>query len=363
MKRYLVLENGKVFEGEAFGAQKEAIAEIVFTTAMTGYIETLTDQSYKGQAVLQTFPLMGNYGIISQDREGERVGASAYIVNEECEQPSNFRCETTLDSFLKNEGIPGLKGIDTRALTKILRDKGTMNGMITDDLKNADIEKIRSYRIVKPVDEVSVKEETVYEAEGEKLYRVALFDYGIKKNIIRCLTKRGCEVTLLPHDTPASRVRELAPDGLFLSNGPGDPTDNPVVIKNLRQILDETSLPILGICLGHQLMALAAGAQTFKMKYGHRGHNQPVIVPGTQKCFITSQNHGFAVDPSTLPSDWEAMFTNLNDGTNEGIRHKSKPFFSTQFHPEASSGPVDTESLFAAFADNMVKYKEGQSNG
>ena len=353
MKRYLVLENGKVFEGEAFGAQKEAIAEIVFTTAMTGYIETLTDQSYKGQAVLQTFPLMGNYGIISQDREGERVGASAYIVNEECEQPSNFRCETTLDSFLKNEGIPGLKGIDTRALTKILRDKGTMNGMITDDLQNADIEKIRSYRIVKPVDEVSVKEETVYEAEGEKLYRVALFDYGIKKNIIRCLTKRGCEVTLLPHDTPASRVRELAPDGLFLSNGPGDPTDNVSEIETLRDLMND-SIPTMGICLGHQLLALAHGFKTIKLKYGHRGANHPVKDTDTGKIYITSQNHGYAVtDDSIDPCVARSWFVNVNDMTNEGIEYINEPSLSVQFHPEASGGPKDSEELFDMFIDLM----------
>ncbi len=353
MKRYLVLENGKVFEGEAFGAQKEVIAEIVFTTAMTGYIETLTDQSYKGQAVLQTFPLMGNYGIISQDREGERVGASAYIVNEECEQPSNFRCETTLDSFLKNEGIPGLKGIDTRALTKILRDKGTMNGMITDDLQNADIEKIRSYRIVKPVDEVSVKEETVYEAEGEKLCRVALFDYGIKKNIIRCLTKRGCEVTLLPHDTPASRVRELAPDGLFLSNGPGDPTDNVSEIETLRDLMND-SIPTMGICLGHQLLALAHGFKTIKLKYGHRGANHPVKDTDTGKIYITSQNHGYAVtDDSIDPSVARSWFVNVNDMTNEGIEYINEPSLSVQFHPEASGGPKDSEELFDMFIDLM----------
>ena len=353
MKRYLVLENGKVFEGEAFGAQKEVIAEIVFTTAMTGYIETLTDQSYKGQAVLQTFPLMGNYGIISQDREGERVGASAYIVNEECEQPSNFRCETTLDSFLKNEGIPGLKGIDTRALTKILRDKGTMNGMITDDLQNADIEKIRSYRIVKPVDEVSVKKETVYEAEGEKLYRVALFDYGIKKNIIRCLTKRGCEVTLLPHDTPASRVRELAPDGLFLSNGPGDPTDNVSEIETLRDLMND-SIPTMGICLGHQLLALAHGFKTIKLKYGHRGANHPVKDTDTGKIYITSQNHGYAVtDDSIDPSVARSWFVNVNDMTNEGIEYINEPSLSVQFHPEASGGPKDSEELFDMFIDLM----------
>lgn len=353
MKRYLVLENGKVFEGEAFGAQKEVIAEIVFTTAMTGYIETLTDQSYKGQAVLQTFPLMGNYGIISQDREGERVGASAYIVNEECEQPSNFRCETTLDSFLKNEGIPGLKGIDTRALTKILRDKGTMNGMITDDIKNADIEKIRSYRIVKPVDEVSVKEETVYETEGEKLYRVALFDYGIKKNIIRCLTKSGCEVTLLPHDTPASRVRELAPDGLFLSNGPGDPTDNVSEIETLRDLMND-SIPTMGICLGHQLLALAHGFKTIKLKYGHRGANHPVKDTDTGKIYITSQNHGYAVtDDSIDPSVARSWFVNVNDMTNEGIEYINEPSLSVQFHPEASGGPKDSEELFDMFIDLM----------
>ena len=355
MKRFLVLENGEVFEGEAFGAQGEVIAEIVFTTAMTGYLETLTDPSYKGQAVLQTFPLIGNYGIIPPDKEGDRVNVSAYIVREVCEAPSNFRNEGDLDTFLKNEGIPGLKGIDTRSLAKMLRDRGTMNGMICDDPSHADMDAIKAYRIKDPVKEVSTPEEVIYEAEGEKLYEVAVFDYGIKKNIIRHLNKRGCRVTLLPHDTPASRVRELAPDGLFLSNGPGDPTDNVSEIETLKE-LSKDNIPTMGICLGHQLLALSHGFATHKLKYGHRGANHPVKDADTGKIYITSQNHGYAVTEDSIdPAVAYAWFCNVNDGTNEGLMYRSGNAFSVQFHPEAAGGPQDSGELFDRFIALMER--------
>ena len=353
MKRYLVLENGKVFEGEAFGAEGEVIAEIVFTTSMTGYIETLTDPSYKGQAVLQTFPLIGNYGMITPDMEGGASYVSAYIVREICDGPSNFRCESNLEAFLREQNIPGLKGIDTRALTKTLRDHGTMNGMICDDPSHADIEKIKAYRIIRPVGEVSVKEEKVFESEGEKKFDVAVMDYGIKRNIIRCLLKRGCRVTLLPHDTDAARIRELGPDGLFLSNGPGDPEDNTEAISTLREIAND-KIPTMGICLGHQLLALAHGFGTSKLKYGHRGANHPVKDINTGRIYITSQNHGYAVVDESVDRDKaQPWFINVNDNTNEGLRYVGEPSISVQFHPEACGGPKDSEELFDRFIRMM----------
>lgn len=355
MKRFLVLENGKVFEGTAFGAQGEVTAEIVFTTAMTGYLETLTDPSYKGQAVLQTFPLIGNYGVIPPDKEGEKVNVSAYIVREVCESPSNFRNEGDLDTFLKSQGIPGLKGIDTRALTKILRDHGTMNGMICDDPSHADLEAIKGYVIKDPVKEVSVKEEKVFSPEGETLYKVAVMDYGIKKNIIRHLVKRGCEVHLLPHDTSAAKVRELAPDGLFLSNGPGDPQDNTDAIAVLRE-LSSDNLPTMGICLGHQLLALSHGFDTHKLKYGHRGANHPVKNTESGKIYITSQNHGYAVTTESIDQNVASpLFVNVNDGTNEGLSYLKENAYSVQFHPEAAGGPEDSGELFDRFIDMMKK--------
>ena len=353
MKRYLVLENGKVFEGEAFGAEGEVIAEIVFTTSMTGYIETLTDPSYKGQAVLQTFPLIGNYGMITPDMEGGASYVSAYIVREICDGPSNFRCESNLEAFLREQNVPGLKGIDTRALTKTLRDHGTMNGMICDDPSHADIEKIKSYRVIRPVGEVSVKEEKVFESEGEKKFDVAVMDYGIKRNIIRCLLKRGCRVTLLPHDTDAARIRELGPDGLFLSNGPGDPEDNTEAISTLREIAND-KIPTMGICLGHQLLALAHGFGTSKLKYGHRGANHPVKDINTGRIYITSQNHGYAVVDESVDRDKaQPWFINVNDNTNEGLLYAGEPSISVQFHPEACGGPKDSEELFDRFIRMM----------
>ncbi len=352
-KRYLVLENGKTFEGVALGAAGEVISEIVFTTAMTAYLETLTDPSYKGQAVVQTFPLIGNYGIIEPDKEGEMPRVSGYIVRTACDAPSNFRCEEELDKYLKDNGIPGIKGIDTRALTRVLRECGTMNGMICDDPSHADLELIKAYKIVDPVLEVSTKEEKVYEAVGEKKAVVVLIDYGVKYNIIRCLQNRGCEVHLMPATTTAETIRGIKPDGLFLSNGPGDPEDNKEQIEVLKQ-LREDGYPTMGICLGHQLLALSHGFKTRKLKYGHRGANHPVRNEETKRIYISSQNHGYEVVGESVDKDIAVeLFINVNDGTNEGLKYLKENAFSVQFHPEACGGPKDTEFLFDEFMKMM----------
>ena len=355
MKRYLVLENGKVFEGEAMGAEGSCIAEIVFTTSMTGYLETMTDRSYKGQAVVQTFPLIGNYGIMPPDMESDRSYISGYIVRQECDAPSNFRCEGKVEEFLIEQGIPGIKGIDTRSLVSMLREHGTMNGAIVSSPDEISLDEIKAYRIVNPVDEVTVKEETVIEPEGEAKFTVALFDYGVKENIIRSLVQRGCKVIRLPSKTSAVRVKELAPDGIFLSNGPGDPEDNVTEIETLKE-LSKSGIPMMGICLGHQLLALAHGFKTVKLKYGHRGANHPVKDSRTGRIYISSQNHGYAVVPESIDEKVASpLFTNCNDKTNEGIMYKDAPAFSVQFHPEACGGPQDTGFLFDDFIKMMGK--------
>lgn len=346
MKRYLILENGAVMEGSAFGADGDVIAEIVFTTAMTGYVETLTDESYIGQAVCQTFPLIGNYGVNESDAEGEHIGVSAYLVREYSDVASNFRSQEDLETFLKKNGIPGLCGIDTRALTKMLREMGTMNGMITDDPARADMEKIKNYRIIDPITAISVKSIRHEPGPGPK---IALYDFGKKKNILRSLLKRGCDVYILPHTTTAEEVLALKPDGIFLSNGPGDPADNKAVIEELK-ILIQHNIPTMGICLGHQLLALANGFSTAKLKYGHRGANHPVKSTETGKLYITSQNHGYAVvNESIDPALAKPWFLNINDGTNEGLLYQTIPAISVQFHPEACGGPNDTNFLFDRF--------------
>lgn len=356
MDKYLVLENGKVFKGEGFGSDKDVIAEAVFTTSMTGYLETLTDPSYKGQAVVQTFPLIGNYGIITPDAESGMIGVSAYIVRELCEYPSNFRCETTIEDYLTKHDIPGIKGIDTRALTRILRESGTMNMMITSDLSHADPEKIKNFVIKDPVKEVTTSEVKVFEPEGDVKFNVAMIDCGTKLNIVRCLQARGCKVTMFPSSAKASDITAIDPDGLFLSNGPGDPTDNIDTIETLKALIP-SKIPTMGICLGHQLLALAHGFTTEKLHYGHRGANHPVINKETGKIFITSQNHGYAVVDSSIDSNIAyPLFVNVNDGTNEGIRYKKEPAFSVQFHPEACGGPKDSELLF----DEFIKLMEGK---
>ncbi len=353
-KAYLVLENGRIFEGFSFGAAGEAIGEIVFTTGMTGYLETLTDKSYYGQIIVQTFPLIGNYGVIPDDFESRTVSARGYIVRYWCEEPSNFRSRGTIDSFLKEQNIVGLYGIDTRELTKILRVQGTMNGMITTDPRKADLEKIRAYRITEAVESVSVREISVLNPGGK--YSVALFDYGYKENIARELIKRDCRVTLVPCDTTAEKIKELAPDGIMLSNGPGDPAQNTKIINNLKEILN-LNIPVFGICLGHQMLALSHGFRTEKMKFGHRGANQPVKDLVTGKTYITSQNHGYAVRMDTIYREIaDVWFVNINDNTCEGIRYLHRPVFSVQFHPEGCGGPQDTGYLFDAFVEEVKKH-------
>lgn len=352
-KLYLILENGMSFEGEGFGCDGDITGEIVFTTGMTGYLETLTDRSYHGQIVLHTFPLIGNYGIIPSDFESSFVGPLAYIVKTPCQAPSNFRCEGTLDTFLKDKGIVGLSGIDTRAVTKIIREYGVMNGRITKlPPSEVSLEEIKSYSIINAVENVSCKEATLYKAEEPK-YTVALFDFGLKENIKRELLKRGCNVWVLPYNTTPEEVLSLNVDGIMLSNGPGNPKDNNLIIDNIKELM-QTNIPIFGICLGHQLLALASGFDTHKLKYGHRGANQPVKDVNSKRVYISSQNHGYAVtqesiDPA-IASEW---FINVNDKTCEGLWYKQVPAFSVQFHPEACGGPMDTAFLFDRFVEIM----------
>ena len=348
MKRYLTLEDGTTFVGEGFGAAADAVGELVFTTGMCGYIETLTDPSYAGQIVVQTFPMIGNYGIIQSDFEG-KCAVRGYVVHEWCDTPSNFRAAGDLDAYLRSVGVPGIAGIDTRALTRILRECGTMNATITDAVP-ADLAAVRAYAVTDAVAAVTCAAATVYPAEGETHYRVALLDFGAKRNIIRSLTARGCTVTVYPASTPAADILAAAPDGVMLSNGPGDPAENTAIIAEIGKLLGR--VPVFGICLGHQLMALAVGGSTVKLKYGHRGVNQPArdLVGG--RTYITSQNHGYAVVGDSLPLG-EVRFVNANDGTCEGIDYPALRAFSVQFHPEACAGPRDTAFLFDRFCDLM----------
>ena len=353
MKAYLILEDGTVFEGTSIGSSREVISEIVFNTSMTGYLEVLTDPSYAGQAVVMTYPLIGNYGICREDMESRQAWPDGYIVRELSRIPSNFRSGDTIDHFLKEQDIPGISGIDTRALTKILREKGTMNGMITTngdyDLEEVK-EKIRQYTVKGVVLKTSVKKPYVLPGDGKK---VALLDCGAKDNIARNLNKRGCEVTVYPADTPAEEILKTNPDGIMLSNGPGDPAENVGIIEEVRKLY-ESSVPIFAICLGHQLMALATGAKTYKLKYGHRGGNHPVKDLETGRVYITSQNHGYVVDTDKLdPSVAVPAFVNVNDGTNEGLSYTGKNIFTVQFHPEACPGPLDSGYLFDRFMKMM----------
>ena len=390
----LVLANGQVFEGKGFGASGCIVGEAVFTTGMNGYIETLTDPSYFGQIVTQTFPLVGNYGKISPDFESARIHVRGYIVRSWCDEPSNFRCEGQIDEWLKSQNVIGLCGIDTRALTKVLREAGVMNGMIisgdSDEAKrnfaaldDADgkatlLETIKSYRIEHAVESVSCDavgiekdSATVFEesakyravpvrADGTKVNdaedamrdgrgkKVVLWDFGAKANIRRELLKRGLSVVTMPCSSTAAQILAENPDGVMLSNGPGDPSENVGIIEEIRKLLG-SGVPIFGICLGHQLLALAKGAKTSKLKYGHRGANQPVKYLATGRVYISSQNHGYAVENDSLPSGAVMSFVNTNDGTCEGIVYTDTPAFSVQFHPEASSGPLDTGFLFDEF--------------
>lgn len=361
MKAFLILEDGTVFTGTSIGSGKEIISEIVFNTSMTGYLEVLTDPSYAGQAVVMTYPLMGNYGICYEDMESRKSFAEGFIVREVSRLPSNFRSEDTLRNFLRKQDITGIAGIDTRALTKMLRDKGTMNGMITTNEKYdlaQILPRLKEHQVGQVVQKVSCLEKTVIPAKGEARFRVALLDLGAKRNIAALLAQRGCEVTVYPARTRAAEILGTSPDGIMLSNGPGDPKECQEIIREIRALYD-SDIPILAICLGHQLLALAMGANTRKMKYGHRGGNHPVKDLETGKVYISSQNHGYVVDDSSLDSAVaKPLFVNVNDGTNEGLRYQGKDIISVQFHPEACPGPKDSEFLF----DRFIAMMGGKNN-
>ena len=352
MKAFLILEDGTVFEGTSIGSKRDMISEIVFNTSMTGYLEVLTDPSYAGQAVVMTYPLIGNYGI-TPDMESKKAWPDGYIVRELSRMPSNFRCEGTIQEFLEKQDIPGIAGIDTRALTKILREKGTMNGMITTNASyNLEevLPKIAAYEVGDVVSKVTCKEPYVLPGDG---YKVALMDYGAKNNIARSLNQRGCEVTVYPAHTKAEEVLATNPDGIMLSNGPGDPKTCTDIIEEVRKFY-ESDVPIFAICLGHQLMALANGGDTHKLKYGHRGGNHPVKDMSTNRVYISSQNHGYVVDDATLSREIaKSAFVNVNDGTNEGMEYTGKKIFTVQFHPEACPGPQDSGYLFDRFMKMM----------
>ena len=377
----LILDDGSRFHGKSFGYEKPVAGEVVFNTAMTGYPESLTAPSYAGQLMTLTYPLVGNYGVppftiepngLATFMESERIHAEAIIVSDYSEDFSHWNAVESLADWLKREQVPGITGIDTRELTKVLREHGVMMGRIVfDDVEN-EIDNsqltIDNYEDVNYVDRVSCKEIIVYTGKESPLHfpittptaqlncqlstvncqlkRVVLLDCGVKSNILRCLLKRDVEVIRVPWDYD---YNELEFDGLFISNGPGDPDTCDAAVQNIRRAMKNEKLPIFGICMGNQLLSKAGGAKIYKLKYGHRSHNQPVRMVGTERCFITSQNHGYAVDNITLTEDWEPLFINMNDGSNEGIRHKRNPWFSAQFHPEAASGPTDTEFLFDEF--------------
>lgn len=352
IKAELILENGARFKGNAFGYIKETVGEVVFTTSMTGYQETMTDPSFAGQIVTMTYPLVGNYGINLEDMESDRPYLKGFVVREKCDLPNNWRCEMELEGFLRQYKIMGLEGIDTRALTRCLRDNGTMKGIITTrvgDLTASQIkQKFDTYTNKDAVKEVTPKEKYVMSGSGTHL---AVLDCGIKRGILRDLNKRGCKLTVFPAFTSAEEILDTNADALFLGNGPGNPKDIPEVIETVRKLI-ESGKPVLGICLGHQLISLALGCNTSRLKFGHHGGNHPVKDLNTKRVYITSQNHEFVV--SDLSDDVEATFINVNDGSIEGIRHKSKPVYSIQFHPEAAPGPLGTQFLF----DRFLKFIE-----
>lgn len=346
MRAKLILENGMTFNGKAFGYLKDSVGEVVFTTSMTGYQEVLTDPSYYGQIVTMTYPLIGNYGINLEDMESKGPKVKGFIVREKCNLPNNFRCELELDDFLEQNKIVGLEGIDTRALTKVLRNKGTMKGIIVvDDVDEDEVQKrIAEFTNTDAVKNVTTEHTYTIDGEGK---HVAVLDFGIKTNILRNFQKRGCKLTVFGADVTAEEVLAINPDLVFLSNGPGDPEDVPQAIECIKNLIGKK--PIVGICLGHQLLCLALGGKTGKLKFGHRGSNHPVKDLETGKVTITSQNHGYVVEE--LPEDVIETHININDGTVEGMKHKTLPIFSVQFHPEASAGPQDSNYIFDKFLE------------
>ena len=375
----LILDDGTEFCGWSFGYEANAVGEVVFNTAMTGYPESLTDPSYAGQILVTTYPLIGNYGVpetggepLPKFMESERIHVKGLVVADYSEKYSHWNAKESLAEWLKREKIPAITGIDTRRLTQRLRESGVMRGRIIIS-ENSDYSEHADYGSINWVEQVSCKEVITYKpdptaAANSSLFtlhssfpRVVLVDCGVKANIIRCLVNRGVEVIRVPWDYD---FNQLDFDGLFLANGPGDPEQCNKTVEHIRTFLNNPNVrPLMGICLGNQLLARAAGAKTYKLKYGHRSHNQPVQLVGTTRCFITSQNHGYAVDASTLPADWEPLFVNMNDGSNEGIRHKTMPWFSAQFHPEACSGPTDTEWMFDEFVRQLSDYEVASLSG
>jgi len=352
----LVLSDGTVFHGKSFGYEQSVSGEIVFNTAMTGYPESLTDPSYHGQILVATYPLIGNYGVpeeepvndIPENFESSRVQVTGLVISDYSFDYSHWNAARSLSDWLRDNKVPGIYGVDTRALTKIIREEGVMLGKIIIDGEDVDLYDPNVENLVAKVSTPSVQK------YGNGKYKVVLLDLGLKNNIIRCLVNRDTTVVRVPWDYD---FFEEDYDGLFITNGPGDPKTADIAIQNINKALHKDK-PVMGICLGTQLMALATGGDTYKLKYGHRSHNQPVLLEGTDKCYITSQNHGYVVDIDTLSEDWELYFTNLNDNTCEGIKHRKYPFFATQFHPEASGGPVDTEFLFDDFIRILEKYTD-----
>ncbi|RKI65205.1 carbamoyl phosphate synthase small subunit [bacterium 1xD42-67] len=356
MKATLILANGSIFSGTSIGSTETRVCEMVFNTSMAGYQEILTDPSYAGQGVVMSYPLIGNYGVNSEDNESRKPWVEAFVVRHLSPRGSNFRCEGDLGTYLKEHDITGIQGVDTRALTKILRNEGSMNGMLTcaEHFNIAQVlEQLKSYRVENTVALVTRGEPEVFPACGEEHFHVAMMDYGVKQHMIECLRKRGCRVTVLPASTPAEAVLSGGYDGVMLSNGPGDPAENVEIIAELKKLYD-SDIPLFGVCLGHQLLALATGARTGRLAYGHRGGNHPVRDLEKGRVFITSQNHGYMVLADSVdPSVAEVSHVNVNDGTCEGLRYKRPHCFTTQFHPEANAGPKDTEYLFNRFIDSM----------
>ena len=362
MKATLILANGSIFSGTSIGSAETRVCEMVFNTSMAGYQEILTDPSYAGQGVVMSYPLIGNYGVNSEDNESRKPWVEAFVVRHLSPRGSNFRCEGDLGSYLKEHNITGIQGVDTRALTKILRSEGSMNGMLTcaEHFNIAQVlEELKAYRVEHTVELVTRSEPEVFPAYGEEKYHVAMMDYGVKQHMIECLRRRGCRVTALPASTPAADVLAGGYDGVMLSNGPGDPAENVEIIAELKKLYN-SDIPLFGVCLGHQLLALATGAKTGRLAYGHRGGNHPVRDLEKGRVFITSQNHGYMVLADSVdPAVAEVSHINVNDGTCEGLRYQRPNCFTTQFHPEANAGPKDTEYLFNRFIDNMAAKKGG----